>query len=112
MLIRTDPFRDLDRLTEPLRAPGTAGPNAMDAYREAGTFVVHLDLPAGSAEHIDLTVEQNVPTVHAERKPPPGESAEGVVDKRPYGMFSRQLFLGDTLDADRLKRARTTTPAY
>ena len=74
----------------------------MDAYREDGTFVVHLDLPGVSADTIDLTVEQNVLTVHAERKPPVGDAAERVVDERSYGVFSRQLFLGETLDSDQL----------
>jgi HSP20 family protein len=103
MLMRTDPFRDFDRLTEAVlgtRARPAVMP--MDAYREDGTFVVHLDLPGVSADTIDLTVEQNVLTVHAERKPPVGDSAERVVDERSYGVFSRQLFLGDTLDSDRL----------
>ncbi|HET9501027.1 MAG TPA: Hsp20/alpha crystallin family protein, partial [Marmoricola sp.] len=57
--------------------------------------------PGASADSIDLTVEQNVLTVHAERKPPAGD-AERVVDERSYGVFSRQLFLGETLDADQL----------
>ena len=103
MLMRTDPFRDFDRLAEAVwgtRARPAAMP--MTAYREDGTFVVHLDLPGVSLESIDLTVEQNVLNVHAERKPPAGDSAERVVDERGYGVFSRQLFLGDTLDADRL----------
>jgi HSP20 family protein len=103
MLMRTDPFRDFDRLTEAIlgtRARPAVMP--MDAYRENGTFVVQLDLPGVSADSIDLTVEQNVLTVHAERKPPVGDSAERVVDERPYGVFSRQLFLGDTLDAEQL----------
>ncbi len=103
MLMRTDPFRDFDRLTEAVL--GTRARPAMmpmDAYREDGSFVVHLDLPGVSVDSIDLTVEQNILTVHAERKPPLGDSAERVVDERSYGVFSRQLFLGDTLDADRL----------
>ncbi len=103
MLMRTDPFRDFDRLTEAMfgtRARPAMMP--MTAYREDGTFVVHLDLPGASADSIDLTVEQNVLTVHAERKAPAGDSAERVVDERSYGVFSRQLFLGDTLDADQL----------
>jgi len=103
MLMRTDPFRDFDRLTEAMS--GTRIRPAvmpMDAYREDGTFVVHLDLPGVSADSIDLTVEQNVLTVHAERKPPVGDGAERVVDERSYGVFSRQLFLGDTLDSDQL----------
>jgi HSP20 family protein len=104
MLMRTDPFRDFDRLTEAVlgtRARPAVMP--MDAYRDDGTFVVHIDLPGVTTESIDLTVEQNVLTVHAERKPPVGDSAEKVVDERAYGVFSRQLFLGDTLDADRLE---------
>lgn len=103
MLMRTDPFRDFDRFTESVlgtRARPAAMP--MDAYREDSTFVVHVDLPGVTPESIELTVEQNVLTVHAERKPPVGESAEKVLDERSYGVFSRQLFLGDTLDADRL----------
>ncbi len=103
MLMRTDPFRDLDRLTEAMlgtRARPAVMP--MDAYREDDTFVVHLDLPGVTPDTIDLTVEQNVLTIRAERKPPVGEPAERVVDERTHGVFSRQLFLGETLDADRL----------
>ena len=103
MLMRTDPFRDFDRLTEAVlgtRARPAVMP--MTAYREDGAFVIHLDLPGASADSIDLTVEQNVLTIHAERKPPVGDQAERVVDERSYGVFSRQLFLGDTLDADQL----------
>jgi HSP20 family protein len=103
MLMRTDPFRDLDRLTEAMlgtRARPAVMP--MDAYRQDDTFVIHLDLPGVTPDTIDLTVEQNVLTVRAERKPPVADSAERVVDERTHGVFSRQLFLGDTLDADRL----------
>jgi HSP20 family protein len=103
MLMRTDPFRDFDRLTESVfgtRARPAVMP--MTAYRENGHFVVQLDLPGASPDSIDLTVEQNVLTVHAERKAPDAESVERVVDERSYGVFSRQLFLGDTLDSDRL----------
>jgi HSP20 family protein len=106
MLMRTDPFRDFDRLTEAVlgtRARPAVMP--MTAYRENETFVVHLDLPGASADSIDLTVEQNVLTIHAERKPPVGDNAERVVDERSYGVFSRQLFLGDTLDSDQLTAA-------
>ena len=103
MLMRTDPFRDLDRLTEAVF--GTNGRPAvmpMDAYRAEDTFLVHLDLPGVDVESIDLTVERNVLTVHAERKPSVADNAERVVAERTYGVFSRQLFLGDTLDTERL----------
>jgi HSP20 family protein len=103
MLMRTDPFRDLDRLTEAMlgtRARPVVMP--MDAYRDGETFVIHLDLPGVGPDTIDLTVEQNVLTIRAERKPPMADSAERIVDERTHGVFTRQLFLGDTLDADRL----------
>jgi HSP20 family protein len=103
MLMRTDPFRDLDRLSDAVlgtRARPTMMP--MTAYREDSSFVVHLDLPGVSPDSIDLTVEQNVLTVHAERKPPAVDSAERVVDERSYGVYSRRLFLGESLESDQV----------
>jgi HSP20 family protein len=103
MLIRTDPFRDLDRLTQQLL--GTAARPAampMDAYRNGDTFYVHFDLPGVSAETIELTVEQNVLTVRAERVPVSADGAQMLVAERPAGTFTRQVFLGDTLDADHI----------
>ncbi|MGW1564638.1 Hsp20/alpha crystallin family protein [Streptomyces sp. NPDC002144] len=104
MLMRTDPFRELDRLVE--RVWGTAAhPAAMplDAWREGDTFFVELDLPGVDAESIDLDVERNVLTVKAERKPAYGENTDTVVTERPAGTFSRQLFLGETLDTEKIE---------
>ena len=101
MLVRTDPFRELDRLTQQLL--GTAARPAampMDAYRKGDTFYVHFDLPGVSADAVELIVEQNVLTVRAERKPEQADGAEMLVAERPAGVFTRQVFLGDTLDAD------------
>ena len=103
MLMRTDPFRDFDRLTQ--QVFGTmARPAAMpmDAYRRGDTFYIKLDLPGTSLESIDLTVEQNVLTVHATRPAMNGE-VELLVAERPAGTFTRQVFLGDTLDADHIE---------
>jgi HSP20 family protein len=92
MLMRTDPFRELDRLTQQfLGSPGTPGT---------------WSRPTGVAtEAIELDVERNVLTVKAERRPPDvgGDNVEMQVAERPLGVFSRQLFLGDTLDADGIK---------
>jgi HSP20 family protein len=74
----------------------------MDAYRKGDTFYVHFDLPGVRADSIDLTVEQNVLTVRAERAPAPLDGAEMIVAERPVGTFTRQVFLGDTLDADQI----------
>src|SRR5689334_6947152 len=105
MLMRTDPFRDLDRLLQ--HAAGTASrptPMPMDAYRNGDSFLVQFDLPGVAVDSIDLTVEKNVLTVHAERTRPEGaEDVELVAAERPQGVFSRQVFLGDTLDTDRIE---------
>jgi HSP20 family protein len=107
MLMRTDPFRELDRLTQQLfNATGTTSRPAvmpMDAYRQGEQFVVHFDLPGADPSSIDLDVERNVLSVKAERTPSYGEDVELQVAERPRGVFSRQLFLGDTLDTDRIE---------
>ncbi len=108
MLMRTDPFRELDRLTQQVfgNAPGTwSRPTAMamDAYRIGDEFVVAFDLPGVDPDAIELDVERNVLTVKAERRPvATGEQVEMQVAERPLGVFSRQLFLGDTLDTDHI----------
>lgn len=105
MLMRTDPFRELDRLTQQVfGAAGTpARPAAMpmDAWRDGEEFVVEFDLPGVDADSIDLDVERNVLTVRAER-PARAESVELIAGERPRGMFSRQLFLGETLDTEHI----------
>jgi HSP20 family protein len=104
MLMRTDPFRELDRFTQQLFGQnGTWSRPAvmpMDAYRDGAQFVVHFDLPGVDPSSVDLNVERNVLTVKAERAPSYGEDVELQVAERPRGVFSRQLFLGDTLDAE------------
>jgi HSP20 family protein len=108
MLMRTDPFRELDRLTQQVfgNNQGTwSRPTAMpmDAYRSGDQFVVSFDLPGVDPDAIELDVERNVLTVKAERRPvATGEHVEMQVAERPLGVFSRQLFLGDTLDTDRI----------
>jgi HSP20 family protein len=108
MLMRTDPFRQLDRLTQQVfgNTPGTwSSPAAMpmDAYRSGDEFVVAFDLPGVSPDAIELDVERHVLTIKAERKPvAESDGVEMQVAERPLGVFSRQLFLGDTLDAENI----------
>ena len=105
MLMRTDPFRELDRLTQQVfGSAGTAArPSAMpmDAWRDGETFVVQFDLPGVDADSIDLDVERNVITVRAERSPQSGD-VELIAAERPRGVFSRQLILGDNLDVENI----------
>jgi HSP20 family protein len=106
MLMRTDPFRELDRLTQQvLGANGTLARPAvmpMDAWREGDTFHVEFDLPGVNPESIDLDVERNVVTVKAERPSRDG-NAEMIAAERPRGVFSRQLILGDNLDTQHIE---------
>ena len=105
MLMRTDPFRELDRLTQ--QVLGTNGTLArpsvmpMDAWRDGETFYVEFDLPGVNPDSIDLDVERNVVTVKAER-PPRASDAELIAAERPRGLFSRQLILGDNLDTEHI----------
>jgi HSP20 family protein len=104
MLMRTDPFRELDRLTQ--QVFGTATRPAvmpMDAWRDGDKFVVEFDLPGIKVEDVDLDVERNVLTVKAERPGSHGTDTEMIAAERPHGVFSRQLFLGDNLDTDRVQ---------
>ena len=105
MLMRTDPFRDLDRLAQQLVGAGSSTrPSVMplDAWREGDAFVLEFDLPGVQPETLDIDVERNVLTVRAERPPKNGDW-EMLAAERPTGLFSRQLVLGDNLDLDRLE---------
>jgi len=108
MLMRTDPFREFDRITQQVfGTPARPAAMPIDAYRKGDEFVVHFDLPGVDTKSIDLTVEKNVLTVHATRGRSETDGIELLVGERPRGTFSRQLFLGDTLDTDRIKAEYT-----
>jgi HSP20 family protein len=107
-VLRYDSFRDFDRLAAQLlgaSSGASGGPRSfpMDAYRRGDRFFVHLDLPGVDPDSIDLTCEQNVLTVEAERRFETGDEDQLIVSERPQGMFSRQLFLSDSLDIDRIQ---------
>ncbi|MEV0992802.1 MULTISPECIES: Hsp20/alpha crystallin family protein [Streptomyces] len=108
MLMRTDPFREMDRIVQQLS--GTSGtwskPSVMpmDAYREGEEYVIAFDLPGVSTEAIDIDVERNMLTVKAERRPvAKADSVKVELSERPLGVFSRQIVLADTLDTERIQ---------
>ncbi|MYT56014.1 Hsp20 family protein [Streptomyces sp. SID7834] len=108
MLMRTDPFRELDRLAQQLTgASGTwSKPSAMpmDAWREGEEYVIALDLPGVAKDAIDVDVERNMLTVKAERRPVvTDEDVQVELSERSLGAFSRQLVLADTLDTERIR---------
>jgi HSP20 family protein len=103
MLMRTDQFRELDQLAQQVfgtMSRPTVMP--MDAWRQGDTFVVEFDLPGVDPGSIDLDVERNVLTVKAERQRL-DDDVDTIATERQRGVFSRQLFLGDTLDVDRVE---------
>ncbi len=108
MLLRsTDPFRDLDRLTQQMLSSSAGTTNRpavmpMDAWRKGDRFVIEFDLPGVSPETIDLDIERNVLTVKAERMARYGDW-EMLAIERIRGAFSRQLVLGDNLDLTRIE---------
>ncbi|MFE3113904.1 Hsp20/alpha crystallin family protein [Kitasatospora indigofera] len=104
MLMRTDPLRDFDRLAQQLL--GTAAKPAgmpLTAFRDGQSFVLRLDLPGVDPASIDLDVERNVLTVRAQRPADLPQGAQVLADERTLGTFTRQVFLGDALDIDRIE---------
>jgi HSP20 family protein len=102
MLMRFDPFRELDQVAQQVlrQTPRPGAP--MDAYRHGDRFIVQFDLPGVDPSSIDLTVEKNVLSVTATRSRSFGEGDEVLVAERPQGEFRRQLFLGEQLDTDNI----------
>ena len=103
MVMRFDPFRELDRLSEQMGASQARRSFPMDALRRGDQFFVHFDLPGVEPDSIELTVERNVVTVRAERNFDLQEGDEVIVAERPQGTYSRQIFLGETLDAENIE---------
>ncbi len=98
----TDPFGEFDRIFERF-APAGAGTMPMDVYEKDDTFYVRFDLPGVDPEAVEMTVEQNVLTVTAERPIEDTEGANWMVRERPSGRHSRQLRLGPSLDPARVE---------
>ena len=103
MLIRFDPFREMDRIAQ-MGSGAMPTPRSfpLDAYRRGEDFIVQFDLPGIDTSSLDLTVERNVLTVKGARRFARQEGDEIVVSERPQGMFTRQLLLGETLDGERI----------
>jgi HSP20 family protein len=103
-LMRFDPFRELDRVAERTLSGAARALYSMpmEAFRRGDQFMVLMDLPGVPRDNIDLTIERNVVSVRVHREPAHQEGDEVIIDERPYGEFSRQLFLGDNLDPDRM----------
>jgi HSP20 family protein len=101
MLLRFDPFRDIDRLAnEILGAPRVPQPMPMDCYRHGDTFFLHFDLPGIDIDTLEVTEENNTLTVRADRRAAVPQDAVYLVAERPTGAYARRLVIGDGLNVD------------
>lgn len=103
VLMRFDPLRELDRITDQTMA-GARTPRTlpMEALRRGDEMVVAIDVPGVDPKDIDVTVERNVVEIAARRQPLAQEGDEVIINERPHGEFRRQLFLGDNLDPGKM----------
>jgi HSP20 family protein len=105
MLVRFDPFREVDRFADQVdqffRRPGASVP--MDAVRHGSQVFVSFDLPGVDPDTIDLQVERDVLTVSATRKFERSEGDEVLASERPQGTFTRRVLLGESLDTGRIE---------
>jgi HSP20 family protein len=100
MLMRYEPFREFDRITEELLSGRRTRQMPVDAYRRGNDFKIHLDLPGADPGSIELTVERDVLSVRATRTWTQAEGDQVAVQERGQGEFKRQLLLGEGLDRD------------
>ncbi len=105
MLMRSEPFREFDRLTEAMLTERQARQIPIDAYRRGNEFTVHFDLPGVDSRFIELTVEKDLLTVRATRGWVRSEGDQVQIAERAQGDFGRQLFLGEGLDRDNISAA-------
>ncbi len=102
MLMRFEPFRELDPITQDLLNQRRARPVPVDAYRRGNELKIHLDLPGVDPRFIEVTVEKDVLTVRATRAWVQAEGDQIQMTERAHGDFSRQLFLGESLDREQI----------
>jgi HSP20 family protein len=107
MLMRTDPVGDFDRVAQQLfntaGTPARPGSVPMDAYRDGEMVFLHFDVPGLDPGSLGLHVQRNVLSVSGERKPSAPEHCSYIAAERASGSFSRQVFLGESLDTERIE---------
>lgn len=100
MLLRFDPFRDLDSFFEPSRSPALAAP--YEAVRRGDQVLIRFDLPGVALDAIDLTVERSTLTLKVQRHVERTEGDVVLAGGLPVGSITRTLSLGENLDTDHL----------
>ena len=103
MLLRFDPFRELDRLVDQVGAGAAPRALPMDAVRRGDRLTLRFDLPGVRPADVELMVERNQLTITAERPHEPSEDEQWLVAERPAGRYRRQVLLGDNLDTEHIE---------
>ena len=106
-VLRFDPFRDFDRLTEQLLGAPSGSARVprfmpMDLYRSGDHYVLHADLPGVDPGSIDVNVENGTLTLKAQRSERTGDGVQWIASERATGAFMRQLALGEGIDAEKI----------
>ena len=101
MLMRSEPFKGFNPTTADHSGQRT-GQIPVDAFRSGDVFTLLLDIPGADPGSIELTVEKDVLAVHATRTLHEGSADQIHITEREKGKFSRQLFLGESLDRDQI----------
>lgn len=83
-----------------MKLAGLARSGSQWTSTAAGRFHHSVDVPGIDPNTLELTVERNVLSIAGER--PARHDANPVLCERPHARFSRQLYLGDNLDAERV----------
>jgi HSP20 family protein len=104
-VLRFDPFRDLDRMTEQLLGASTGSARVprfmpMDLYRSGDHYVLHADLPGIDPGSVDVHVDNGTLTIRAERSGRTEQDVQWLASERFTGTFQRQLALGEGIDTD------------
>jgi HSP20 family protein len=107
MLVRWDPFEEMNRLHDHFFSgrglAKQAFQIAVDIREEDDAFFVDAEVPGLSAEDVKVDVEKNVLTLSGERKVEKEES-EGSYRRveRQYGSFTRSFTLPETVDTENI----------
>src|SRR5205807_8375417 len=74
---------------------------AVDVYEDEHNVTLKIEVPGIDEKDIDVRIENNVLTVHGERKIEREEKAENYRRvERQYGSFTRTFTLPNTVDSD------------
>ena len=98
MLMRFEPFREMDRITEELLSQRRARPIPVDAYRRGNEFKIHRDLPGVDPGSVDVDVDNGTLTISAHRTARSDGSVQWLTNERFFGSYRRQLSLGEGVD--------------